>query len=54
VLGLCGAFELAANRPMLHRARPGVWWALAVLVGVLAGWGLKVAMGFFSGRYPLP
>ena len=49
-----GAVELVANRSVLHRLRPRLWWAIAILAGVLAGWGWKAAAGYLEGIYPLP
>jgi len=28
------------------------WWLVAALVGLLAGWGAKLAIGYASGEYP--
>ncbi len=54
VLGSVGLIELIANRPLLHRLRPGLWWVWVPLVGMLMGWGLQAGTGYLRGIYPLP
>ena len=53
VIGLAGAAELASGRSALHVLRPGLWWIWAGLIGLLAGWGVKLAAGCASGELPI-
>lgn len=53
-LGIVGSTELIANRAVLDRLRPSLWWALVLVAGLLAGWGWKAAAGYLRGDYPLP
>jgi hypothetical protein len=39
--------------PWPRRLRPKAWWVVAALLGWLAGWGAKIAIGMAAGRYPL-
>jgi len=50
---LLGTFEACAGRDAFARLRPGMWWAWVPILGLLAGWGLKVWMGCSAGRLPL-
>jgi len=38
---------------VISALRPRTWWAFAALGGMLAGWGLKVAIGLATGRLPV-
>ncbi|MCY2929470.1 MAG: DUF2752 domain-containing protein, partial [Planctomycetota bacterium] len=54
-LGAAGAVQAltgrAALRPFaLHRWG---WWLIGGTAAVLGGWGLKLALGYASGEYPL-
>ena len=49
-----GTVELVADRPVLHKLRPGLWWVWLLAGGLLAGWGIKALTGYLAGRYPLP
>lgn len=53
-LGCVGLIELIANRPLLHRLRPGLWWVWVLLVGMAGGWGWQALVGYLRGVYPLP
>jgi hypothetical protein len=48
-----GLGELVTGRDWFRRFRPSVWWVLAWVVGLFAGWGLKLLIGFNSGLYPI-
>ena len=52
-VALCGAGELLAGRDYLRLLRPGPWWAVAVLVGLLGGWAFKIAHGLANGTLPV-
>lgn len=52
-VGLCGLAELVGGRDALRLLRPGVWWAVAAFAGVLAGWGIKIALGLADGTLPV-
>lgn len=47
-----GAAEAAAGRDVLARLRPRVWWILAGLAGMVAGWLYLLYTGWASGRWP--
>jgi len=51
---IIGPIELLTDRSVLKRFRPGAWWVAALVGGMLAGWGWKLAAGHLSGKYPLP
>ena len=50
---LAGTAQIMVNRPLLNVLRPRIWWAAALIGGMLAGWGWKALAGHLSGRYPL-
>lgn len=50
---LLGTYEAWTGRDAFGRLRPGMWWAWVPIVGLLAGWGLKVWIGCSTGRLPL-
>jgi hypothetical protein len=52
LLGLAGAAEAATGRDTLRRLRPGLWWVWLGIGGMLAGWGINLAAGMASGRWP--
>lgn len=53
-VGLCGLAELVGGRDVLIRLlRPGAWWAVAAFAGLLAGWGIKIALGLANGTLPV-
>ena len=45
--------EALTGRDFLRLLRPGVWWAWAAVIGLVAGWGLKVLLGVADGTLPL-
>jgi hypothetical protein len=51
-VGLCALAELLFGRDFLRFLRPGAWWAVVALVGLLGGWGVKIACGLASGALP--
>ncbi len=53
VLGGFGAAEVVTGRDLLRVLRPRLWWVGALVVGLLAGWGIKLALGAASGKYSL-
>ena len=53
IMGLCGLAELVSGRDVLHVLRPGAWWAVVAIVGLLAGWGIKIALGMAHGTLPV-
>jgi hypothetical protein len=53
VLAVTGLGELLVGRPLLGHLRPGVWWAVVVSIGLLAGWAYKLAAGLAGGSLPL-
>jgi len=53
LLGIVGLTELSTGRNLLGRLPSPVWWICGALVGVLAGWGWKVAAGVAAGEFPL-
>ena len=60
-LGACGLLLHAALVGILgipmpslaERASPG-GWAIACVAAILCGWGVKLAVGWFSGTFPIP
>jgi hypothetical protein len=50
---LVGLAELATGRDLLRLLRPGPWWAVVALVGLLGGWAFKIAHGVATGTLPL-
>jgi len=48
-----GLGQAVTARPLLPRLRLRWWYVLVPVCGVLAGWGLKVAVGKAQGLYPL-
>jgi len=50
---LLGTFEACTGRDAFRHLRPGMWWAWVPILGLLAGWGLKVWIGVSTGRLPL-
>lgn len=53
MLGGFGAAEAATGRNLLRVLRPGLWWVGVLVVGLLAGWGIRLALGAASGKYSL-
>jgi hypothetical protein len=53
-IGLCGLAELVSGRDVVLRLlRPGAWWAVVAATGLLAGWGIKIALGLAHGTLPV-
>lgn len=52
VLALIGAAELVSGRDVLRFVRPGGWWVWAIVIGLPAGWGLKILIGLIDGTLP--
>ena len=50
---IAGGIELVSARPVFSRLRPRLWWALAAVGGLLAGWAIKLAIGAATGELPL-
>lgn len=48
-----GMAELISGRDMVRKLRPGLWWLWLILAGTLIGWGIKAALGWSGGLYPL-
>ncbi len=48
-----GTFEAYTGRNAFARLRPRAWWAFVLVLGVLAGWGLKVWAGIAAGTWPM-
>ena len=44
--------QVITGRNWLSRLRFRPWWLVAALVGLLAGWGAKLAIGYATGQYP--
>jgi uncharacterized protein DUF2752 len=53
VVGTCGLMELACGRGVLGGLRPGVWWLVGGIGGMLAGWGVKILIGLMDGSFPI-
>ena len=53
LLAIVGSYELVTARSSLMRLRPGVWWAWCGLIGLFAGWGYKLLVGWLGQEYPL-
>jgi hypothetical protein len=53
VVGAVGLAELVSDRDVLRRLRPGAWWAIAAVAGLLLGWGAKIALGLANGTLPV-
>lgn len=55
VFGLAGAADAATGGEALGRLgiRRWGWWLVAATGVLLAGWGVSLASGFASGRWPL-
>lgn len=51
--GLLGLTDVLTGKGLLAKTRPRLWWAWIALAGLLLGWGVKVALGVWAGRYPL-
>ena len=45
--------ELATGRDWIARLRPRLWWVIAAIVGMSAGWIVKLATGMVDGSLPV-
>jgi len=52
-VGVLGSAELLIGRDFLRFLRPGAWWAVVALAGLLGGWGFKIAYGLSAGTLPI-
>ena len=52
-VGVLGSAELLSGRDCLRFLRPGPWWAVVVLAGLLGGWAFKIAYGLSTGELPI-
>jgi len=48
-----GVVEILSGTDVLGLLRPRLWWAVAGLLGILAGWSVKLLAGAMSGELPL-
>jgi hypothetical protein len=53
VFGLLGLFDALTGKGVLRKTRPRLYWAWIALAGLLLGWGVKIALGLWTGQYPL-
>ena len=53
VLAAVGLGELATGRDVIRYLRPGAWWAVVTISGMLLGWGFKIAYGLATGILPV-
>ena len=53
VLAAVGLCELATGRDVIRYLRPGPWWAVVTISGMLLGWGFKIAYGLATGILPV-
>lgn len=53
IAAVAGTAELVRGRALLTRMGINAWWALGGSVGLLAGWGLKLALMSARGELPL-
>lgn len=52
--GVIGIFQAASGRNILGRMLRRRWWFFCgiLFTGVLAGWAIKLAVGYNTGQYP--
>ena len=48
-----GLAEMATGLDLFGKARPGVWWIVVFGAGVLAGWAVKLLIGWLTGQLPI-
>ena len=53
LIAACGAAELATGRGAIRRLRPGPWWALIAVGGLLVSWAWLLVSGSITGRWGL-
>lgn len=53
--GVAGVFQAAGGGRALERLgiRQWAWWVVGLGAALLAGWGVNLAAGYASGRWPL-
>lgn len=52
-LAMAGLAELATGRPQFVRLRVSWWWLAWATGAMLAGWGMKLALGVAGGQLPI-
>ena len=54
LFGLIGILQAASGRDILGRIFRGRWWFFfgILVTGILAGWAIKLAVGYNTGQYP--
>lgn len=50
---LAGTWQAATGRRVLGQRRVRWWWLLIPVALLLAGWGIKIALGVVQGEYPI-
>jgi hypothetical protein len=50
---LAGTAQAVTGKEILRKLGMRWWWWLMVVLGVLVGWGVKLAAGIGNGTYPL-
>ena len=52
--GVIGILQAASGRDILGRIFRGRWWFFfgILVTGILAGWAIKLAVGYNTGQYP--
>jgi len=53
LLAAAGGAEWVTGRDILGPFKPRLWWALAAVAGVTAGWAVKLVVGALNGELPL-
>ena len=53
LLSAAGGTEWVTGRDILGPLKPRLWWAVAAVAGVAAGWMVKLAVGVLNGELPL-
>ena len=51
--GVLGAAQALSGRDVLARLTPRIWWLWIMLVGVVAGWAIKMGTGLASSQLPI-
>ena len=50
---LAGTAQMLMGRKLIDLIRFRWWWLIVIVGGILAGWGIKLAIGYARGIYPL-
>ncbi len=50
---LAGTAQMLTGRKLVDQIRFSWWWLIVIAVGILSGWGIKLAIGYSCGVYPL-